>query len=104
MRLLSLAILMAFSLSSFAQSTPNFECKKATLDSQTQEMTFYDVSSYKDDILTLKNAEKIIYNEEKNEILVSNFSEIQIDGTLCIKKKGGTTLRYKIGDKVAYIE
>lgn len=60
---------------------------------------------FKTEILEFKNAKKVLWNRETNEIIVSGLAEFTIDGKIQFsKKREKKILRYKIGERIAYVE
>ena len=113
MKNLLLALLIAFGLQSFAQNTiPDqqegkfqVQCKKVYFSKNFKKMTFTDVNYFKTDIIEIKNADRIFYDQDKEEIQIRELVEFTFDGALQISaRKKMKKLRYKIGDRIVYIE
>jgi len=61
--------------------------------------------SFKSGILEFENADKIVWNKDSNEIIVSGLNEFTIDGMIQFTEPGDKkTLRYIIGKRIAYVE
>ncbi|RNC87812.1 MAG: hypothetical protein ED556_01085 [Winogradskyella sp.] len=76
------------------------------LDAQKQTITLTGNANLKTDVFEFQDADKILINKVSNEVIIS--------GAYKVRFKGGTIeraselksyhLRYKIGDKIAYLE
>ncbi len=112
MKNLFIAIALIIGLNSFAQDTteinldkPGFKCDIMKFNSETNTMEFSGNVSFKTDIIELKNADKILLNNNTNEIIVSGLSEFTIDGAIQVSEKAEKKImRYKIGERIAYVE
>lgn len=80
-------------------------CDSVNFDSTSQLFEYVGDVSFKTDIVEFNNAEKVIHDKKTNEITVYGLSEFCIDGAIQMSKESKMrTLRYKIGEKIAYIE
>jgi hypothetical protein len=53
----------------------------------------------------LKYAEKIVFNQTTNEIIATGVGEFAFDSTIqIIDKTEYKTMRYTIGERIAYLE
>jgi len=112
MKNLFLAIALIIGLNSFAQDKteinidkPEIKCNLVKFNSETNTTEFSGNVSFKTDIIELKNAEKILLNNETNEITVSGLAEFTIDGAIQISEKmEKKIMKYKIGERIAYVE
>jgi lipopolysaccharide assembly outer membrane protein LptD (OstA) len=112
MKKLFLAIALMIGLNSFAQDKteikidkPEFKCDVVKFDKETNTIEFSGNVSFKTDIIELENADKILLNKETNEIIVSGLAEFTIDGAIQISEKAEKKImRYKIGERIAYVE
>jgi len=81
------------------------KCNSINFDSKSQLFEYIGDVSFKTEIIEFKNAEKIIHDKKSNEITVYGLGEFCIDGAIQMSEKATMRkLRYKIGDKIAYIE
>lgn len=112
MKILFSLFFLILGLNSIAQKKTNisidnseFTCEKVQYNSEQNEIVMLGNVSFKTEIIELENAETIVYHKETNEIVVSGLKEFKFDGTLEITNSAGNKkLRYKIGDKIAYVE
>jgi lipopolysaccharide assembly outer membrane protein LptD (OstA) len=112
MKNLFLAIALMIGLNSFAQDKteikddkPEFKCDVVKFDKETNTIELLGNVSFKTDIIELEKADKIILNKETNEIIVSGLAEFTIDGAIQISEKSDKKImRYKIGERTAYVE
>lgn len=82
-----------------------FKCDLVRFDSDCKVMEIIGNVSFKTDIIEIKNAEKIVFDQNTQEILVTGASEFTFDGAIQVDT--GTdmkTVRYKLGEKIAYVE
>ena len=110
---LTLSITLVFAITGYAQEKVQSETKLTysaeefiNLDSEEEIITLVGNANLKTDLIEFKNADKIIINKESEEILViGEFTLIFKDGMIRespeLKKHH---LRYKMGDKIAYME
>jgi lipopolysaccharide assembly outer membrane protein LptD (OstA) len=109
---LFLAIALMLSLHSFAQDKteikidkPEFKCDFIKFDKERNTMELLGNVSFKNDIIVLEKADKIFFNKQTNEIIVSGLGEFTIDGAIQVSEKSAKRImRYKIGDCIAYVE
>ena len=112
MKNLFLAIALMIGLNSFAQDKteikddkPEFKCDVVKFDKETNTIELLGNVSFKTDIIELEKVDKIILNKETNEIIVSGLAEFTIDGAIQISEKSDKRImRYKIGERIAYVE
>ena len=112
MKNLFLAIALIIGLNSFAQDKTEikddkteFKCDVVKFDKETNTIELLGNVSFKTDIIELENADKILLNKETNEIIVSGLAEFTIDGAIQISEKAEKKImRYKIGERIAYVE
>jgi len=112
MKNLFLAVALMIGLNAFAQDSteinvdkPEFKCDVIKFDKETNTIELLGNVSFKTDIIELENADKILLNNETNEIIVSGLTEFTIDGTIQISQKAEKKImRYTIGERIAYVE
>ena len=97
-------VLITIPVFSFAQTKPKIDCEKIKHEKTTNKTSFYDVKSFQDERLVVKDAELIIMDNDTDEVIITNFSTFTFDGALQVMKGKGTQIRYKIGAKVAYLK
>jgi len=108
--LIAVALFMGFN--SFAQEVkvttdnePEFKCTTLSYDPSTSILELIGEVSFKSEILEFENADKIVWNRDSNEILVSGLNEFTIDGAIQFSETGDKkALRYTIGERIAYVE
>jgi lipopolysaccharide assembly outer membrane protein LptD (OstA) len=114
MRNLFLAATLAFTAGIYAQDIvpekqghdPKFTCKDGiVMDYYTKIIVFNEDASFKNDVIAIENADKIVYNTVTKEIIVTGKFNYTFDGavqvTTPIEKH---ELRYTIGDAVVYMD
>ena len=80
-------------------------CKLVKFDTEKNIFEYIGNVDFKNEIIQLENAEKILFNKETNEIFVTGLNEFTIDGAIQVAENSKMkTLRYKIGERIAYIE
>lgn len=106
-----LAIVSIVSFGAYAQEekpadTPLFTCKDAMkFDKDTKTITLTEDASYKDGIIEITGAEKIVLDQVNKEVIVTGHYDFTIDGAVQVASgEGLKKLRYKVGEAVAYIE
>ena len=112
MKNLFIAIALIIGLNSFGQQKTKTEIKKTKFkcdlikfDSEQNTLELTGNVSFKTEIIELENAEKIVFNKSTNEIIVSGLKDFSIDGAIQITDKADKKiLRYKIGERIAYVE
>ena len=109
----ALLIRILIGISSFAQENtnetakrkPSFTCEAVTFDSDKNTIELEGNVSFKTDIIELENADRVLYNQTTNELVVTGAQGFTFDGTIQItdqaKKK---ILRYTLGERIAYLE
>ncbi len=111
--ILNLSLILAFGINSYAQEkvesknelTYSAE-KYVKLDSDKEIVTLIGNANLKTDVFEFQNADKIIINKISNEVLITGKFKVVFNGGTIqrapeLKKN---QLRYKIGEKVAYME
>lgn len=82
----------------------NVVAGKMVHDNDTQTVTYTDVKSLKTDLVEVCYADKIVFNIETNELILSgNLSMTGVSMHMDGDRKHNY-IRYKIGDTVAYME
>lgn len=105
MKNLFLAIVLLIGQSSFAQDKPEFKCDVIKYDTETKMTELSGNVSFKTDIIALEKADKILVNNETNEIIVSGLAEFSFDGSIQIAEKAEMKImRYRVGERIAYLE
>jgi len=110
---LTLSMILVFTFTGYAQEEVESETKLTysaeefiKLDSEEEIITLFGNANLKTDLIEFKNADKIIINKESEEILViGEFTIIFKDGIIKeYPESKKHHLRYKIGEKIAYME
>ncbi|SCY43952.1 hypothetical protein SAMN05192588_2900 [Nonlabens sp. Hel1_33_55] len=114
MRNLLVIIFLAMGSICFGQETKTeekekplveFEADSVTLDSDLKLNTYSGNVNLKTDLLTIKNAERIIYDNITKQIIATGYEEFSIDGEIQFSGKGKMKrLRYTLGESIAYLE
>jgi lipopolysaccharide assembly outer membrane protein LptD (OstA) len=113
MKKLIFAFVLLLSFSSFSQEAkiekksnePEFKSDLIKINTEQNTLEFTGNVSFKTEIIELENAEKIVYNQSTKELIVTGLNDFTIDGAIQIKDKASKKiLRYKIGEKIAYLE
>ena len=113
MKNLLLSIITFYSLSSVAQNVElnslnekhKITCEIAMFDSDCKTYEFTGNVNFKTNIIDIVNADKIVYDQNTNEILVTGLSDFSIDGAIEITDKAKKRiLKYRLGDRIAYLE
>lgn len=113
MKNLIILFVLLFSINSFAQvdkqteeiENPEFTSNEIKFDTDKNTVELIGNVSFKTDLLELENADKILYNRTTNEIIVSGLKDFTIDGAIQVADNPNKNiLRYKIGQKIAYID
>ncbi|MGY3051971.1 hypothetical protein ACVWYG_000158 [Pedobacter sp. UYEF25] len=112
MKNLLLLSALFFSFNAFAQEkipagqteNPVYSCDSAMVNNDKSISSFYGHANFKSNLLEIKNADKIVSNWETTEVLVTGKFEYLMNGEIQVKDGGEKkTLRYKIGESIAYI-
>ncbi len=86
-------------------SKTELTCKIIKFDTKKNIFEYIGNVEFKNEIIQFEKAEKIVYNKETNEILVTGLNEFTIDGVIQVADNPKMkTLRYKIGERIVYIE
>ena len=107
MKNLMIMIFLLVGFNSIGQSDNNqqFTSDNIYIDLTKGIHEYLGNACYTNDKLTVNSAEKITYNKDTNEINVYGLSSFSFDGFIhVLNSKEVKSLRYKIGDTVAYIE
>lgn len=112
MKKLLIAIMLVLGFNAFAQEKseltikqPEFKCNSVKHNQDKNTVELIGDVSFKTEIIEFENATKVFWNKETNEIIVTGLDEFTIDGKIQFsEKKKKNTLRYKIGERIAYIE
>ncbi|KQC31935.1 hypothetical protein AAU57_00320 [Nonlabens sp. YIK11] len=114
MRKLLVVIVLAIGTFSYGQENKTeekekplveFESESVTIDPDLKLNTYSGNVNLKTDLLTIKNAKRIIYDEITKQIIATGYIEFSIDGEIRFSGKGKMKrLRYTLGESVAYIE
>jgi len=112
MRKLFIAIALIIGLNSFAQEKvktesekSEFKCDLIKFDTEQKAFELTGNVSFKTEIIELKNVDKIVFNKLTNEIVVSGLKDFTIDGAIQIYEKANKKiLKYKIGERIAFVE
>lgn len=105
MKNLFLVIALMFGLNSFAQDKPEFKCDVIKYDEETNTTELSGNVSFKTDIIEFENADKILLNNETNDIIVSGLEKFSFKGSIQTSEIAEVKiLRYRIGERIAYVE
>ena len=114
MKNLILLAVLSYSLSSFAQNDkaeikdnePEFTCDLVKFDPESDNIELIGNVNFETDIIKLEKADKVVYNQKTKELLATGLRHyVMIDGAVQIDNQAEMkTLRYTIGDRIAYIE
>lgn len=78
---------------------PEFKSKSFSINEDTKVMELLDDASFKNKDITIENADKIVYNTETDEIVVSGSYTYSFKGEVIIRSGEEIhELRYKLGD------
>ena len=102
---------LALCVSAYAQETksqngenPEFKSKSFSINEDTKVMELLDNVSFKYKDITIDNADKIVYNTETDEIIVSGEYTYSFKGEVIIRSGEEIhELRYKLGDDRLFI-
>ncbi|WP_290696517.1 hypothetical protein [Lacinutrix sp.] len=113
MKSLLVAITFLFGLNCFAQEDIDgkkilsFNCeKKSEFNSKTNTLILTGNVNLKTSVFEFVNADKIVLNQNTNEVIVSGNYKVNNNGGT-IQTPANVTkniLKYKIGEKIAYVE
>lgn len=87
-----------------------YTCQEITFDDGNKQMELIGDVHFQTSLLTLNHAEKIVLDTENNNIVVYGLAEFVFDGEISFTHTGDSAknykgiLRYKLGDKIAYIQ
>ena len=107
-----LITLLSIGSISFAQNKenkhwlePQYKSDRAVFNKNENVLRLEGNVVFQTAILTLKNADLILWNRSTNEIIAYGQKEFEIDGSIEITDKADKKiLRYKLGEKIAYLE
>ena len=111
--LLTLSLILAFGINSYAQEKVESENELTysaeefvQLDSNKEVVTLVGNANLKTDMFEFQNADKIVINKVSKEVLITGKFKVVFNGGTIqrspeLKKNH---LRYKIGEKIAYME
>lgn len=112
MKNLYVVIALAFGINIYSQETvksndnkSELTCKLIKFDTEKNIFEYIGNLEFKDEIIQFQKAEKIVFNKETNEMLVTGLNEFTINGAIQVADNSKMkTLRYKIGEQIAHIE
>jgi hypothetical protein len=112
MKNLYVVIVLAFGINIYSQETvksndnkTELTCKLIKFDTEKNIFEYIGNVAFKNEIIQFQKAEKIVYNKETNEIVVSGLNDFTINGAIQVADNSKMKiLRYKIGERIAYIE
>ena len=111
--IITLSLILAFGINSYAQEKVETENELTysaeefvKIDSNEDVVTLLGNANLKTDMFEFQNADKIVINKVSNEVLISGVKKVIFKGGTLeeapeSKKK---LIRYKIGEKIAYME
>jgi len=82
-----------------------FKCDVVNVDTDNNILNLCGNASFKTDIIDLKYADKIVFNQTTKEIIATNVGEFNFNGSIqIIDQAEYKTMRYTIGERIAYLE
>jgi lipopolysaccharide export system protein LptA len=82
-----------------------YTCDQLKYDSKNNSMEMIGTVNMKTEKLEIKNASKITYNQKTKEIKAIGSEMFLFDGTIIVSETKETkTIRYIVGEDVAYLE
>jgi len=86
-------------------SNPELTCDSVRYFPATRIVEFLGNVKLHTDIIEIEKAEKIVLDQTTQEIIASGLSDFTFDGEIRITSgKENKTVRYKIGERIAYVE
>ena len=80
-------------------------CDLVRYDTETKVIEFIGNVSFKTEIIEIEKADKIIFDQASQEIIATGLGQFLFDGVIQVANKGEKKiLKYKIGEKIAYVE
>lgn len=91
--------------SELQNTEPIFTCDLVKISDDTETLEFIGNVSFTTDIITLKDAEKVVLNKNTNELTITGTGDFTIDGAIQVANQGkAKTIRYTLSERVAYLE
>lgn len=82
----------------------SFSGDSSSFDSKNQILELNGNVQFSTSIVEIAQADKIVYNRKTKEFTISGFKEIRVNGKLQLAEDlGRTTLRFELGNCVAYL-
>lgn len=83
----------------------HYTCDNVSIDQSKDIIELKGQVYLETDKIKFENAEKIIFYKKENELVVSSPEKCHFLGAFQVKNKGEKkTIRYVVGDNIAYIE
>jgi lipopolysaccharide assembly outer membrane protein LptD (OstA) len=81
------------------------KCDSVIFNSETKVIEYLGNVSLQSDIIEIEKADKIVLDQTTQEIVVTGFAEFTFDGAIQVESgKENKSVRYKLGEKIAYVE
>ena len=78
---------------------------KVKLNTDENTVEYIGNVTFENEIIKLENADRIVFNSLSNEIIVSGLKSFSFNGKVQIKNKAeNNILRYKLGEKIVFLE
>ena len=87
------------------QASFQYSGEQVVVNTSTHQTTLLGSVEFKTDLLEIKHADTLLYDQKTDEIVVLGWKEFTFAGALHVTEN--TThqrLRYKLGDTIAYLE
>lgn len=86
------------------KQNPEFKSKSMNIDSDTKVIELLNNASFSNEDITIEKADKIVYNMETDEIIVSGAYTYSFKGDVVFKTRQELhELRYRLGDDRIFI-
>jgi lipopolysaccharide assembly outer membrane protein LptD (OstA) len=81
------------------------KCDSVKFFSDTKMIEYLGNVSLESDIISIGKANKIVLDQTTQEIVVTGFAEFTFDGAIQVESgKENKSVRYKLGERIAYVE
>lgn len=112
MKKLIVLALSLISMSIYAQDNvkhekdePEYSAKKVIVSEVNNSLHLVGNVSFSTPFLKIRDAEKIIWDKNLNELIITGSKSFEIDGSVVIDDKvKKNTMRYRIGERIIYLE
>lgn len=87
------------------QKNTTFKSNSVSINEKSNIFTYSGNVSFNDNVMEVKNANKIVYNAKSKELIITGAENFTFDGEIEVSEVVKvTTIRYKMGERVAYVE